>query len=101
MTADDFAGFERTDFTASQQSPFKEAELLMKYLGFRKVKWNCVYEGPVKLLVEGLRSLGWVDDEERKGQNPYLLIHPMGYMTFNYAESETLASERFVAYFRG
>lgn len=101
MTTADFAGFRRIDFNVNPDSPMKEAEAIMKLFDFKKVEYNCVYEGPVARLVAALRCMGWIDDVERMETNPYLLVHPDCFMTFNYAESMTQPSAQFIAYFRG
>ena len=70
----------------------------MKRLGFVKVKWCCVYRGPVERLVEELRRLGWRNADH---PNPFLLVHPEAPYHFNYAESAERASKKYISFFRG
>lgn len=71
----------------------------MVKLGFRKVQSFCVYEGPVEQLVAALKEAGW---ERPSGYtNPFLLSNTREtLMVFNYAETDSEPSKRFVSYFR-
>lgn len=76
---------------------FDDLTKRMEELGFKKVMYHCVYEGPVAQLIEELKKAGWKKEKHRG--NPFLLRNPKSFMVLNYAGSSRKPDVKYLSYF--
>lgn len=76
---------------------FDDLTKRLEELGFKKVMYHCVYEGPVLPLIEELKKAGW--KKARGHRNPFLLQNPKSFMIINFAETGKKPDGKYLSYF--